>query len=117
MMHALSICYTGNTLSDGEEIYEVVFISDNCPDKDDVQVNSLIKLSGLPLEDPDAEYIFAQTVERLVHRPFIQSKTLSGFTIEIPGYQEERVVVKGPLVKNKVEALARGFFGRIDAKH
>lgn len=100
-------------------LYTVEFISDIPVTKDTIQVRTLVPIKDMPVPTFGADYIFAQTVTLHVHKPVQAYKAFNDvFPIEelIPGIQEERITVTGPLVRNKVEALAKGYYGRIDEK-
>jgi hypothetical protein len=96
-----------------DDIYTVEFVSDVSITQDTVKIGTLVPIKEMP-NNLNADYIFAQTVTLHTERQMQIHKTLSGFIEErVPGIPIERLTVTGPLVKNKVEAMARGYYGRI----
>jgi hypothetical protein len=116
MIYAVSISTeeTRNNPASEDSIYTVEFVSDTPITQDTVKVGTLVPIKDMPVPTFGVEYIFAQTVTVHVQRDAQTYKTLGDFTEErMPGRMIERVTVTGPLVRNKVEAMARGFYGRI----
>jgi hypothetical protein len=118
MIYPVSICYTEKpgvlSVAETEDIiYEVEFVSDTPITQDTIEVGTLVPIKGVPVPRR-AEYIFAQTVTLHTERPLQTYNELGDFKMYVEaGRYIERITVTGPLVRNKVEAMAKGYYGRL----
>jgi len=119
MIYAVSIrCEEAKqALLSEDTIYTVEFISDRPVTRDTIPVRTLVPIKDMPVPAFGVEYIFAQTVTLHANRSVIPYRSLEeslgdSTVAAIVGPADVRITVTGPLVKNKVEALAKGYYGK-----